>query len=286
MHGTAACYAWGPEPGCLPGRGCRCDLCADARREYEKKRRQRAEPAYVSAGPVREHLAFLSARGIGWKHAARAAGLSPSVVWKIVYGRDGKPSKRCRPETASKLLAVTPADGAAGSLVDAAATWRNIERLLAAGWTKSAIARAIGQSRTLQVSRSKVERGTASKIESLLGQPVPDDVGRAWSEHHKATVEVEEPEPVVDDRDRFILDMVELLEARIDQTWRKRAACRGKPPWMFFPARGDHKTVKAAKAVCATCPVSAECLEANRGEREGVYGGTSARERRTSERVA
>lgn len=291
-HGTSACYAWGPEPGCLPGRGCRCEPCIDARRQYDKANRRREEPAYVAAGPVREHLEFLSTEGLGYKVVAEAAGLSPSVLGKILYGPpDRGPAKRVRHATAEKILAVTPSDGADGSRVDAGPTWRIIRGLLAAGWTKAAIARAIGQSggHALQLGTARITRGNARRIAALEGQPPPADVGKAWATHYSNRIAEDSDEAVVplDDRDRITLILVELLEARIDMApWRARAACSGKPAWMFFPSRGDHKTVAAAKAVCATCPVQTECLDAHRGEREGIYGGLAPRERRTKEPAA
>ena len=67
----------------------------------------------------------------------------------------------------------------------------------------------------------------------------------------------------------------------MNATWRKRAACRGIDVEIFFPERED-ADVEAAKAVCETCPVREACLEhalAHR-EREGVWGGTTERERR------
>jgi WhiB family redox-sensing transcriptional regulator len=57
-------------------------------------------------------------------------------------------------------------------------------------------------------------------------------------------------------------------------------ACRGTDPDVFFPDRGE--SLEPAKQVCAECVVRDECLEhalAN-GERFGVWGGTSERERR------
>lgn len=289
-HGTRACYVWGPESGCVSGRGCRCEPCTVANRSAVRDAKRRVEPAYVSANPVRDHLAYLSENGIGWKTAARAGGLSPSVVWKILYGRDGKPSKRCRPETARKLLAVTLDAGLAGSRVDAAPTWQAINVLLGRGWTKSAINRALGNtSPALQIRKTTVERGTAARVRALLDEPVPGDVGKAWSAHHQATAQpVPEPEAVrYDARDRVTLALVELLEARIDQNgWRKDSACRGRPSWMFFPARGDHKALAAAKKVCGACFVRDECLAANLHERDGVYGGLSGHERRDLRREA
>ena len=62
--------------------------------------------------------------------------------------------------------------------------------------------------------------------------------------------------------------------------WRDHAACLGASPDLFFPERGDTEGTEAALAVCATCPVRPDCLAAHIDEREGVWGGTSARQRR------
>lgn len=62
--------------------------------------------------------------------------------------------------------------------------------------------------------------------------------------------------------------------------WQEQAACRSAVGVNFFPERGQ--TTKEAKAVCAACPVRAECLDyalANR-EKFGVWGGLSERQRR------
>ena len=62
--------------------------------------------------------------------------------------------------------------------------------------------------------------------------------------------------------------------------WRDRALCAQTDPEIFFPERGESTT--AAKRVCAGCEVRAECLQEalDRGERFGVWGGLSERERR------
>jgi WhiB family redox-sensing transcriptional regulator len=63
-------------------------------------------------------------------------------------------------------------------------------------------------------------------------------------------------------------------------TWRKRAACQGIDPQVFFPESDED--AEEAKAICSMCPVRQPCLEhalAHR-EREGVWGGTTERERR------
>ena len=67
--------------------------------------------------------------------------------------------------------------------------------------------------------------------------------------------------------------------------WHQHGACRGADPNLFFPKRGD--SVKEAKAVCARCPVRAECLEyaLENHESMGIWGGLSGRERRQLSRT-
>ena len=62
-------------------------------------------------------------------------------------------------------------------------------------------------------------------------------------------------------------------------------SCRGMDPDVFFPDRGE--SLSPAKAVCAECIVRDECLEyaLDNGERFGVWGGTSERERRRLRRA-
>lgn len=62
--------------------------------------------------------------------------------------------------------------------------------------------------------------------------------------------------------------------------WRRRAACKGLDPALFFPERGESPA--EAKAACATCPVSGHCLDyAVTHSREfGIYGGATEKERR------
>ena len=63
--------------------------------------------------------------------------------------------------------------------------------------------------------------------------------------------------------------------------WRERAACRGTKTVDFFPRQGE--TYAAAKAVCARCPVSDECLAYSLTFPTilcGIWGGKSGRDRR------
>jgi WhiB family transcriptional regulator, redox-sensing transcriptional regulator len=70
--------------------------------------------------------------------------------------------------------------------------------------------------------------------------------------------------------------------------WQQQAACRGEQTGAFFPPpHFERKELRlarerVAKAICRTCPVSAECLEYALALREphGVWGGLNEVERR------
>ena len=62
--------------------------------------------------------------------------------------------------------------------------------------------------------------------------------------------------------------------------WQLEANCLGVDPDLFFPERGA--STKEAKAVCKGCVVREDCLEfaLQNGEKFGIWGGLSDRERR------
>jgi WhiB family redox-sensing transcriptional regulator len=66
----------------------------------------------------------------------------------------------------------------------------------------------------------------------------------------------------------------------IAASWRKRAACRGVDPEVFYPVTDEE--AGAARSICSTCPVREACLEHALAvrEREGIWGGATERERR------
>ena len=64
--------------------------------------------------------------------------------------------------------------------------------------------------------------------------------------------------------------------------WRARAACRNTPdPELFFPLdTGPAARQVAAKAICARCPVLAECRSwAISHEAYGIWGGLTEHQR-------
>ncbi|MBM3663257.1 MAG: WhiB family transcriptional regulator [Actinobacteria bacterium] len=69
------------------------------------------------------------------------------------------------------------------------------------------------------------------------------------------------------------------------ESWQLYANCLGVDPDLFFPERGA--STREAKQVCQGCVVREECLEyalAN-GEKFGIWGGLSERERRRIRRA-
>lgn len=66
------------------------------------------------------------------------------------------------------------------------------------------------------------------------------------------------------------------------EDWREYALCATLlTPDAWFPPRGPDPG-RAARAVCAACPVTAECLEyaLDHGIREGIFGGLGEGDRR------
>lgn len=70
------------------------------------------------------------------------------------------------------------------------------------------------------------------------------------------------------------------VRERHDNAWRTRGACQAADPETFFPA--PLEAADAAVQLCGRCPVSGACLAwaLSVGDCHGVWGGTTARERR------
>jgi len=77
-------------------------------------------------------------------------------------------------------------------------------------------------------------------------------------------------------------DIVEETEAK---GWQENANCLGVDPDLFFPERGA--STREAKEVCRGCVVREDCLEYAlvHGEKFGIWGGMSERERRRIRRA-
>ncbi len=265
---------------------CRCDPCRRAATAAQRERRNDIEPAYVTAGPAREHVRMLSEAGVGLKTIAKASGVANGTLSKLMfgdYGRKTPPSKRIRKTTLDKILAVTPTAAANGSNVDAGPSWVLLDEMIAAGVPKARIAEQIGQrGPALQLSHTLMSARNVRAVADLHARWKAGTVTLA--KHHRggtsvvavAPVAVRRPSADISD---LLLDLAEIVEERNEQPWRAEAACRNRPSYLWFPARGDRETLDRAIRICRACMVRDECRAANLDKREGVYGGLTVNAR-------
>jgi WhiB family redox-sensing transcriptional regulator len=75
-------------------------------------------------------------------------------------------------------------------------------------------------------------------------------------------------------------DLKAAIAGGYDLAWQDHANCKGANADLFFPERGA--STRAAKAICRECLVREDCLEfaITAGEKFGIWGGMSERERR------
>lgn len=75
-------------------------------------------------------------------------------------------------------------------------------------------------------------------------------------------------------------DDLVVLDLPARQEWVDDALCAQTDPEAFYPEKGG--PAKAAKDICRQCPVIEQCLEwaLEHGDRYGIWGGKSERERR------
>lgn len=77
-------------------------------------------------------------------------------------------------------------------------------------------------------------------------------------------------------------------ESSFENAWQEVAGCRGPASALFFAPvvseRREDREIREsrAKAICAECPVSAQCLDFAMSSREqhGIWGGKNEAERR------
>lgn len=156
--------------------GCRCDACRAARGAYARDRERNRtrvkwgieEPwpgTHVPARATRRHLRWLQTRGIGMRTVEKQSGVSRSALQKIVSGE----SRRVTRRTEDRILAVGLSAVRPGAYVDGTETWARIEDLLAAGWSRAAIARVVTgpQAKSLQLRRGRVSARNAATVAAL-----------------------------------------------------------------------------------------------------------------------
>jgi hypothetical protein len=268
-HGTRSKYV---------AEKCRCDLCRKANTAYYHKDKYNQAPKFVKASRTRNHIAELRAAGVGKRAIADTAQVSLSAIMKIAAGH----VRQIRPETEAAICGVTARAIADHAYVDIGPTLANINLLLARGWTRKNIANAIGtgRERALQMPKDRIVARRARAIEALLDQPTPTNYDRWGNAVEAKPAEISAARQPVIPVDVALPTMID----EGDMSWMARGACRvnATPTWVFFPGRGDQKVMEAAKAVCATCSVSSDCLDyAQRtSQHVGIWGGMSERQRR------
>lgn len=104
---------------------------------------------WIEAAPFRAHLRHLiSASGVPWRVIATVADIPPSVLQRLLTGRNGRPIRRINPDLARQLLSVSVADLHESRYrpVNAAPVARKLKNLVAAGWTPSDLSSVLGLS--------------------------------------------------------------------------------------------------------------------------------------------
>lgn len=185
-HGTAAAFALDR---------CRCRPCRDARAAYNAARARAIAYGtwnpYTDATPVRAHLLALADAGIGHKRAAALAGVAPSTVSSLRFGKAGRTVARVRLDTARRILAVavpavpTTPVRADGALVDATGTHRRLRALACVGWSDSRLAERIGLTGANYLAmfkRPQVRASTARAVAALYDElwDVPPPAANRW----------------------------------------------------------------------------------------------------------
>ena len=105
-----------------------------------------------------------------------------------------------------------------------------------------------------------------------LGQNVTDVITRGLSSGRGADD--------IDDEPHTGMARSHMNDLSGDSSWQDQANCLGVDPDLFFPERGA--STREAKEVCRGCVVRMDCLEYAlvNGEKFGIWGGLSERERR------
>jgi hypothetical protein len=143
QHGTRSCYV----------NGCRRPECSRANAAYGSNRNRltaygRWQPRELTdAAPAVAHLRWLSSCGVGYRQAARLAGVPAEAMRSLLYPAGTRtPAKRVSPATAAAILAVQPDLWAlpATARVDPTGTRRRLQALVAVGWSQRRLAGLLG----------------------------------------------------------------------------------------------------------------------------------------------
>jgi predicted transcriptional regulator len=162
-HGTRARYV----------AGCRCLKCREANALYQRQRdkaiKEGDKRGLVPVWRAIRHIQNLSENGIGYKAVADAAGVSRSVVHRILWG--GK--KKIRKDTQARILSVDEQAAADHSRIPAGPTWQLLESLIEEGYTRTQIAKWLGSNAktpALQLKKDFITAKKALAVEKLVAK--------------------------------------------------------------------------------------------------------------------
>jgi hypothetical protein len=112
------------------------------------------------------HIQKLREAGIGYRAIAAAASIAKSTMAMILTGE----RLRIRKHHADRILAVDRTAIADRALVPAGPTWTLLNELVAAGYTKTVLAKQLGsraKTPSLQIQADRITALSASKVERL-----------------------------------------------------------------------------------------------------------------------
>ena len=122
-----------------------------------------SERELVDAAPARRRIRALQRAGVGQKTIAMRSGLGRTAIVEILKGHHRKVHRSTIAALAS--VAAVPRGSV---LIGAQPTWQLLDALLAVGYTKTAIARALRRkSRALQIHRARVTAMNAARVQRL-----------------------------------------------------------------------------------------------------------------------
>lgn len=102
---------------------------------------------WIDAAPFRAQLRHLMTAGnLSLPCVALLTGITPRLALRLLDGGGGRALRRISPDTARKLLRVTPAEARAvrTRIVPARATRRHLRRLTRHGWTAAQLTTLLG----------------------------------------------------------------------------------------------------------------------------------------------
>lgn len=226
---------------------------------------------------VLAHLSMLDESGVNLLRVSEVTGLDYSGLVRLRR-------KACRVSRRSALaiLAVRPEDAAPTGVVPIERLEAVLAELERRGWTRAQVATEIGWAHAPQTDRPGrrgVRLATLWKVQALLDLP-PRRGGRVLTEAEQAQMRreverVETQRAEWRERKQASRGVSRLTATPVLPTdWYDHAACADKPRHWWF-SEGNRATTERALAVCASCPVSADCAAHAEATRSyGVWGGT------------